>query len=262
MSEHKLPRERNKRTMKTFRTISICLISLLFAATRMQAAEPLATATKRSDRWVLDSSGAVTFPLDGKDPCGMRKPRGGGGGDPGGICMYGTHLLARVVFPIDDGTPVVQTMLSVGWLLLRTSSGWDHPLCDAPSNDVPAISISGQSITLPRRTGYRYDGIFSELYAPAGSVQITREIFPSVDKRAAIQLWTIKNIGTSAVTIEAVSSTSALPGWEKTDVNGHLSIVERTVGGITRRDLPPGASVSCPVIMTVRLIEFRKSNVT
>jgi hypothetical protein len=240
--------------MKTFSTIGIGLISMLFSITSMQAAEPPASATKRSDRWVLDSSDAVTFLLDGKDPCGMRKPRGGRGGDPGGIVMHGKRLVARVVFPIDDGTPAVQTKLSVGFVQLRTSGHYAHPLCDTPpSNDFPSVLINGQSMTLPRRTGYRYDAVFSELYEPVGGLEITREIFPSVDKRAAIQLWTFKNIGTSALAIEARSSTSAIPGWEKNDVNGKPAIVELTVGGITKRDLPPGASVSCPVIMTVRL---------
>jgi len=189
----------------------------------------------------MDADGTFVCKLDGGDPAS-------GNID---VTMQGNRLMLNVSFPSDDGTAAIASGPTVGWPILKGS--WHHfgeEVVRSPGNDLPDIRINGAAMRPPTRLAYRYNGIFTIQYGSRNGIRLTRDIFPSVDARAAIQIWTIANAGPSTVIVEVPSGSQVL--LRKDDAYGDPSVVERFVRGVRRQRLPAGSSTSCSVVMTCR----------
>lgn len=216
------------------------MISVLLGMA-MALSSASSAAAARTDRWEIDPDGTFVCKLDGNDPASDRID----------VTMQGRRLMLNVKFPSDDGTATLTQGPTTGWPILKES--WHHfreEIVRSPGYDLPTIKIDGTGMRQPRRLAYCYNGIFTIQYGSENSIQLRRDIFPAVDKRAAIQVWTITNTGSSSVTVEVPSESSVLSTED--DAHGIPTIVERFVHGITEQPLPAGGSQSCSVIMTCR----------
>jgi len=229
-----------RRSSRAFTLTFLNTISFLLGmAIALSSAPPVAAA--RTDRWEIDPDGTFVCKLDGNDSAS-------GNID---VTMQGRRLMLNVNFPSDDGTATLAHGPTAGWPILKES--WHHfreEVVRSPGNDLPNIRIDGATMWQPRRLAYCYNGIFTIQYGSYNNIQLRRDIFPAVDKRAAIQVWTITNAGSSTVTVEVPSESSVLS--TENDAYGIPTIVERFVYGITEQPLPAGGSKSFSVIMTCR----------
>jgi hypothetical protein len=82
----------------------------------------------------------------------------------------------------------------------------------------PQIRLNGKEFTLPSVEKITFDGIFKITYAKgsAGSINIKRSIFPSVDKAGAYDLWEIQNTGSKSldVQVKGAMTSKTLKGVE------------------------------------------------
>jgi len=210
--------------------IAVCLPTL-----------PAAWAT-RADLWEYDSCGAIICKLDGQAPCCAW----------GGIvfCMQGRLVIAETKAPVDDGRAVGAS--GIGFVGFPSMGGMNK-FFDVQSyaNYIPAISVNDQAFAQPRRATYVYNGVLTIYHDTVNGIDYTREIFPSLDKQAIIQTFTIHNIGSSAITVQIGNQTRSVA--QGTDAGQRAVVFEYSVAGIPRTSVAPGGSVSCAVLYTLRL---------
>jgi hypothetical protein len=195
-------------------------------------------------RWSFESDGALRCDLDGKDSLPDKRVE---------FVTHGKRVIMRIFFPADDGNAMYVKGPEVQWPIFKRDvrdKSLIIPGKDTRSTDLPDIQVNGLPWVPSQRTAYRYDGFFQVLYAPQKGVRATRTLFPSIEQRMALQVWTLENTLSEPLKIEVPPVQETLLRRKAVDDKDWL--VEYRVTGVAQQTLQPGDSVQFAVAYTAR----------
>lgn len=124
------------------------------------------------------------------------------------IEMSGKQVSIMLTYGIDDQRKLVLKKKLVFPMLRIIPNDTRGSLIRDFDQPVPAISINGQAIT-EQPNSFSFNGSI-KVKSLASGVNITRELFPSVDKAAVIDQSTLRNNGVKPVEV-------IVPAYERTD---------------------------------------------
>ena len=121
------------------------------------------------------------------------------------------------------------------WPLLRTIPNNTHAsLMRRMGEDVTSkILINNSSLKNEKVRSIQLDGIMTVESDFSNGIHLTRELFPSVDKPAFCEYYTIKNTSGRNMRVELPHSLSMISTPEKEGVYGSYSLIVRQTGGTT-----------------------------
>lgn len=188
------------------------------------------------NRWNIDANGGISWTIDGRIPHFDH------------IEMSGLKLSAVLRYGV-DANGSFQLNRSLIWPSLRTIPNNTHASLTRRFawNVTDMISVNGSSLTNEKVRKIALRGMMtaeSEFDLNGrGKLELTRILFPSVSLPAFCEKYTLKNIGTSDVSVEIPSSHSAINTAEKDGTEGSYKLVS-TLSGQTAGILKPGEQLT------------------
>lgn len=215
--------------MSNIRVKSITIFLLFFLSAGNISAE-------NNNRWNIDANGGISWTIDGRIPHSDH------------IEMSGLKLSAVLRYGV-DANGSFQLNRSLIWPSLRTIPNNTHASLTRRFawNVTDMISVNGSSLTNEKVRKIALRGMMtteSEFdLSGRGKLELTRILFPSVSLPAFCEKYTLKNIGTSDVSVEIPSSHSAINTAEKDGTEGSYKLVS-TLSGQTAGILKPGEQLT------------------
>jgi len=215
--------------MSNIRVKSITIFLLFFLSAGNISAE-------NNNRWNIDANGGISWTIDGRIPHSDH------------IEMSGLKLSAVLRYGV-DANGSFQLNRSLIWPSLRTIPNNTHASLTRRFawNMTDMISVNGSSLTNEKVRKIALRGMMtteSEFdLSGRGKLELTRILFPSVSLPAFCEKYTLKNIGTSDVSVEIPSSHSAINTAEKDGTEGSYKLVS-TLSGQTAGILKPGEQLT------------------
>lgn len=215
--------------MSNIRVKSITIFLLFFLSSGNISAENI-------NRWNIDANGGISWTIDGRIPHSDH------------IEMSGLKLSAVLRYGV-DANGSFQLNRSLIWPSLRTIPNNTHASLTRRFawNVTDMISVNGSSLTNEKVRKIALRGMMtteSEFdLSGRGKLELTRILFPSVSLPAFCEKYTLKNIGTSDVSVEIPSSRSAINTAEKDGTEGSYKLVS-TLSGQTAGILKPGEQLT------------------
>ncbi len=215
--------------MSNIRVKSITIFLLFFLSSGNISAENI-------NRWNIDANGGISWTIDGRIPHSDH------------IEMSGLKLSAVLRYGV-DANGSFQLNRSLIWPSLRTIPNNTHASLTRRFawNVTDMISVNGSSLTNEKVRKIALWGMMtteSEFdLSGRGKLELTRILFPSVSLPAFCEKYTLKNIGTSDVSVEIPSSHSAINTAEKDGTEGSYKLVS-TLSGQTAGILKPGEQLT------------------
>ncbi len=189
-----------------------------------------------SNRWNMDADGGISWTIDGRIPHSDH------------IEMSGLKLSAVLRYGV-DANGSFQLNRSLVWPSLRTLPNNTHASLTRRFawNVTDMISVNGSSLTNEKVRKIALRGMMtteSEFdLSGRGKLELTRILFPSVSLPAFCEKYTLKNIGTSDVSVEIPSSHSVINTAAKDGTEGSYKLVS-TLSGQTAGILKPGEQLT------------------
>ena len=183
-------------------------------------------------RWSFETDGALRCDLDGKDSLPDKRVE---------FVTHGKRVIMRIFFPADDGKAEYVKGPEVQWPIFKRDvrdKSLIIPGKDTRSTDLPDIQVNGLPWVPSQRTAYRYDGFFHVLYAPQKGIRATRTLFPSIEQRMALQVWTLENTLSEPLKIQVPPVQETLLRRKAVDDQDWLA--EYRVTSVAQQTLQPG----------------------
>lgn len=185
-----------------------------------------------ANRWVINSSGGITWHVDGKIP------------HEDHIEMSGLKVSTVLRYGV-DATGAFTLNRSMVWPMLRTIPNNTHAslMRRFAWNITDMIEANGQSLLNEQVKDITLNGtmeVRSEFALPRkGKLGLTRILFPSVSRPAFCEKYILKNTGETPVAIEIPSSRSVIETDAGKGVDGSYKLVA-SIQGQTAVQLQPG----------------------
>lgn len=185
-----------------------------------------------ANRWVINSSGGITWHVDGKIP------------HEDHIEMSGLKVSTVLRYGVDANGAFTLNR-SMVWPMLRTIPNNTHAslMRRFAWNITDMIGVNGQSLLNEQVKDITLNGtmvVQSEFILPRkGKLELTRILFPSVSHPAFCEKYVLKNMGETPVAIEIPSSRSVIETDASKGVDGGYKLVS-SIQGQAAVQLKPG----------------------
>lgn len=185
-----------------------------------------------ANRWVINSSGGITWHVDGKIP------------HEDHIEMSGLKVSTVLRYGVDANGAFTLNR-SMVWPMLRTIPNNTHAslMRRFAWNITDMIEANGQSLLNEQVKDITLNGtmvVQSEFILPRkGKLELTRILFPSVSHPAFCEKYVLKNMGETPVAIEIPSSRSVIETDASKGVDGGYKLVS-SIQGQAAVQLKPG----------------------
>lgn len=185
-----------------------------------------------ANRWVINSSGGITWHVDGKIP------------HEDHIEMSGLKVSTVLRYGVDANGAFILNR-SMVWPMLRTIPNNTHAslMRRFAWNITDMIEANGQSLLNEQVKDITLNGtmvVQSEFILPRkGKLALTRILFPSVSHPAFCEKYVLKNMGETPVAIEIPSSRSVIETDANKGVDGSYKLVS-SIQGQAAVQLKPG----------------------
>lgn len=185
-----------------------------------------------ANRWVINSSGGITWHVDGKIP------------HEDHIEMSGLKVSTVLRYGVDANGAFTLNR-SMVWPMLRTIPNNTHAslMRRFAWNITDMIGVNGQSLLNEQVKDITLNGtmeVRSEFILPRkGKLELTRILFPSVSHPAFCEKYVLKNMGETPVAIEIPSSRSVIETDASKGVDGGYKLVS-SIQGQAAVQLKPG----------------------
>lgn len=185
-----------------------------------------------ANRWVINSSGGITWHVDGKIP------------HEDHIEMSGLKVSTVLRYGVDANGAFILNR-SMVWPMLRTIPNNTHAslMRRFGWNITDMIGVNGQSLLNEQVKDITLNGtmeVQSEFILPRkGKLELTRILFPSVSLPAFCEKYILKNTGETSLMIEIPSSRSVIETDASKGVDGSYKLVS-SIQGQAAVQLKPG----------------------
>jgi len=195
-----------------------------------------ATGLKAGDRWRIDSDGSIVWQINKQLP------------HFDDIEMSGLKVSTTLRYGVraDSSFFCERGMI---WPMLRTIPNNTHAslMRRFASNVLEMISVNGKSVSGEKVSQIKLNGIITATSTfdlpKKGKLELTRYLFPSVDKPVFCEKYILKNIGQTDLKIETPSSRSVIQTNSADGVYGSYKLVSSVQGGETKT-LKPGEEIT------------------
>lgn len=185
-----------------------------------------------ANRWVINSSGGITWHVDGKIP------------HEDHIEMSGLKVSTVLRYGVDANGAFTLNR-SMVWPMLRTIPNNTHAslMRRFAWNITDMIGVNGQSLLNEQVKDITLNGtmeVRSEFILPRkGKLELTRILFPSVSHPAFCEKYILKNTGETSLAVEIPSSRSVIETDASKGVDGSYKLVS-SIQGQDAVQLKPG----------------------
>lgn len=185
-----------------------------------------------ANRWVINSSGGITWHVDGKIP------------HEDHIEMSGLKVSTVLRYGVDANGAFTLNR-SMVWPMLRTIPNNTHAslMRRFAWNITDMIGVNGQSLLNEQVKDITLNGtmeVRSEFILPRkGKLELTRILFPSVSHPAFCEKYILKNTGETSLAVEIPSSRSVIETDASKGVDGGYKLVS-SIQGQAAVQLKPG----------------------
>ena len=185
-----------------------------------------------ANRWVINSSGGITWHVDGKIP------------HEDHIEMSGLKVSTVLRYGVDANGAFTLNR-SMVWPMLRTIPNNTHAslMRRFAWNITDMIGVNGQSLLNEQVKDITLNGtmeVRSEFILPRkGKLELTRILFPTVSHPAFCEKYILKNTGETSLAVEIPSSRSVIETDASKGVDGGYKLVS-SIQGQAAVQLKPG----------------------
>ncbi len=217
-----------------------CVLSMLFVT--------LSLTVSSQDRWKIGKGMEIDWNIDGRLP------------HSDFIEMSGLQISTVVRYNV-DGNGVYSADLSVLWPMLRTVPNNTHATLNRHFNkDYVKMVCSGKNpLDRERLESVKLNGTLETkgvIDYRNGKLQVTRILFPSVDKPVFCTKYILKNIGDKEIKLEIPGARTEYVTAAADGVYGAYSLVDRVISKVANITLAPGKEYSfASVVSGVRVDE-------